>query len=170
MIDLLLTERKDLVDEYFSKKKFGSHSITEIIRQLFTETSEFEYKNSNSLKSTLCNDDWPLITTCINNSRLFKNDPNQEQVQSLFAGILIKPLIANDLDSICYFFNKLYLAGFIQCWQTALYRAGVIISSKTGEPISRTNFGSVLNRIRNKSVPAKEEIDRMINKLKEKHN
>jgi hypothetical protein len=172
---LLLNDRGDLCTKYLGMHELSQESIDEMFTLLATE-SPLEHECHevdnfvNPLKCTFRDDDWIIVSQCINSAQLFREQNiSEEQVQGLFMCNLPQPLTANNLESLCYFFDRLYEAGYIHKWQYVLARKGMVYSPKSLKPISASNYGSTLSRCRSKrEIPKQTEIDALIKALNEK--
>lgn len=170
LVDMLLNERADLLCRYFGKAELNQEMIDEIANLVMTETKLDEGGSVNQLACAFRDDDWAVVTDCIIASQLFiPQNITVDQVKALFMGRLTKPLVANNLMSLCYFFDRLHNANYIQNWQSILERTGAIRKKGSATPITANYYSSTLSRSRRrKQIPKQAEIDALIKHLNDK--
>lgn len=68
-VRLLLTERHDIVDIYFKSSALSDADIETIVNLVYSENpvgEDGEPVKTNPLRCTLTDEDWPVITDCVN--------------------------------------------------------------------------------------------------------
>lgn len=183
-IGILLLERTDLVKRFFTRSSLEAPDIDKVIFLVYTERSDTEKQNSETLKAVSINrmqeqklscairaEDMPLLADCANDASFFWKKITVQEMNGLMHGILTTPLVAANLMGITYFFDCLSAMNLIsRCWQTVLERSGSILLQGKNKPQKRSNFSSALNRARSNGVFSyKEDIDILMKHIREKY-
>lgn len=151
-VRLLLTERHDIVDIYFKSSALSDADIETIVNLVYSEnpvSEDGEPVKTNPLRCTLTDEDWPVITDCVNRAQLFKTAISEKELKDLLFCTLRRPLKANDLQGICYLFDALSVASFITGrWQTPLADSNSILSTRTNKAVTSSNYSSTLSRLK----------------------
>ena len=81
------------------------------------------------------------------------------------------PLVAANLMGIAYCFDRLSVMSLISHrWQTVLERSGSILLQRKNKPQLRSNYSSVLNRVRIAgTLNGKGDIDIWLKHIREKY-
>lgn len=174
MVEMLFTERQDLVVRYFGKPELHDADIKEMMRLVYTETRLDEAGSAtvhNPLRCTLCDENWPVIMECVNKNHIFRNDVSEEDIRNLLFCSLREPLVVVDPKGLCYLFEALSTGGFITGqWQTALAESGSVVSNRTKGFITATSLSTVLSRLRqNTAQPFVSDMDLLLEHLKAKN-
>lgn len=177
LMNILLKERKDIVKRYFAKRQINEADIDEIMQMLQTGSysdSGIIYDESipDQIKHTIYDSEWRIITNCVNEANLFTQEVSIEQIKSLFMCKPTEQLYTSNLETLCYFFQKLHVADYIKKWQTKLAKSNAIISASTMRPITAHNMSSILSRHRSngREVINQVVIDNLIHQLDINHN
>lgn len=171
LVEILLTQRIDLLIHYFDKETLSEEMIKQIVYLVKTEKMVARSAVPNPLLCEFREDEWDIVTDCVNRAQLFvKKDLTVEQVQELFMCQLSAPLMANRLQSICYLFDQLNRYNFVGRWQTVLSQTRSI-GSRRNKIITAGHYSSALSYCRrNERVPFKDVIDALIRFLNEKRS
>ncbi|MCM1511326.1 MAG: hypothetical protein NC116_11515 [Clostridium sp.] len=173
-VRLLLTERHDLVAIYFKAPVLSDMDIENIINLIYSESSIRENGEPvilNPLSCTLTDEDWPVITDCVNKAQLFQTEISEEELKNLLLCTLKEPLRANNLQGICYLFDSLSIAAFITGrWQTPLADSDSILSNRTNKTVTSSNYSSTLSRMKGgRHTACMTDIDLLIDHLCERN-
>lgn len=167
----LLTERMDLVKEYFTKDQF-THEDCELMLHRFNtqEPGDSPSISKPQVLGYFTDQQIELITSFAKEQELFKKKVSQEEFKALFAGTLKAPLIANHNGLVACFLNYLrdeqYL---VYPWQKVIADKQMICSKSTGKPLTRENLKNALSSFKSshgvKYLPFEEFIRQL--KVKE---
>ena len=167
----LLTERMDLVKEYFTKDQFTQEDCELMLHRFNTQEPENSPSTSKpQVLGYFTDQQIELITDFANKQDLFKKKVSQEEFKALFAGTLETPLIANHNGLVACFLNYLrdeqYL---VYPWQKVIADKQMICSKSTGKSLTRENLKNALSSFKSshgvKSLPFEEFIKQL--KVKE---
>ena len=171
IVNILLTERLDLVKEYFSGDRLTKEQIDCIVKLVLTENTAITYHSSqNPLKCTLGGDDWNVVAVCINQLHMFATKISDEDTRNLFMCELDAPLVANDTALICLLFDRLCHANYISHnWQKVLSDKSAIRNGRTNKIITASNYSTSLCRARKRYTSGNSIINELIKHLEMKH-
>lgn len=174
MVEVLLTERPDLVVWYFGRAELHDADINEMMRLVYTETRLDEDGNAtahNPLRCTLGDENWPAIMECVNKNHIFKNDVSEKDIRDLLFCSLKEPLVVVDPKGLYYLFEVLCVGAFITGqWQTALAESRSVVSNRTKGFITATGISTVLSRLRqNAAQPFVSDMALLLEHLKAKN-
>lgn len=167
----LLTERMDLVKEYFTKDQFTQEDCELMLHRFNTQEPEnFPSTSKPQVLGYFTDQQIELITDFANKQDLFKKKVSQEEFKALFAGTLETPLIANHNGLVACFLNYLrdeqYL---VYPWQKVIADKQMICSKSTGKSLTRENLKNALSSFKSshgvKYLPFEEFIKQL--KVKE---
>lgn len=167
----LLTERMDLVKEYFTKDQFTQEDCELMLHRFNTQEPENSPSTSKpQVLGYFTDQQIELITDFANKQDLFKKKVSQEEFKALFAGTLETPLIANHNGLVACFLNNLrdeqYL---VYPWQKVIADKQMICSKSTGKSLTRENLKNALSSFKSshgvKYLPFEEFIKQL--KVKE---
>lgn len=167
----LLTERMDLVKEYFTKDQFTQEDCELMLHRFNTQEPENSPSTSKpQVLGYFTDQQIELITDFANKQDLFKKKVSQEEFKALFAGTLETPLIANHNGLVACFLNYLrdeqYL---VYPWQKVIADKQMICSKSTGKSLTRENLKNALSSFKSshgvKHLPFEEFIKQL--KVKE---
>lgn len=167
----LLTERMDLVKEYFTKDQFTQVDCELMLHRFNTQEPENSPSTSKpQVLGYFTDQQIELITDFANKQDLFKKKVSQEEFKALFAGTLETPLIANHNGLVACFLNYLrdeqYL---VYPWQKVIADKQMICSKSTGKSLTRENLKNALSSFKSshgvKYLPFEEFIKQL--KVKE---
>ncbi|MDD4624602.1 hypothetical protein [Phocaeicola paurosaccharolyticus] len=167
----LLTERMDLVKEYFTKDQFTQEDCELMLHRFNTQEPENSPSTSKpQVLGYFTDQQIELITDFANKQDLFKKKVSQEEFKALFAGTLETPLIANHNGLVACFLNYLrdeqYL---VYPWQKVIADKQMICSKSTGKSLTRENLKNALSSFKSshgvKYLPFEEFIKQL--KVKE---
>lgn len=183
-VRILLLERSDLVERFFSRPSLEASEIDMVIFLVYTERRDGERQHPDSFKTAfskqvrelklscvLQTEDMSLLTDCANDAGFFQKKITIPEMNGLMHGTLATPLVAANLMGIAYFFDCLSAMNLISHrWQTVLERNGSILLQGKDRPQSRSNFSSALNRARSNGVfNYKNDIDILMKHIREKY-
>lgn len=167
----LLTERMDLVKEYFTKDQFTQEDCELMLHRFNTQEPENSPSTSKpQVLGYFTDQQIELITDFANKQDLFKKKVSREEFKALFAGTLETPLIANHNGLVACFLNYLrdeqYL---VYPWQKVIADKQMICSKSTGKSLTRENLKNALSSFKSshgvKYLPFEEFIKQL--KVKE---
>lgn len=167
----LLTERMDLVKEYFTKDQFTQEDCELMLHRFNTQEPENSPSTSKpQVLGYFTDQQIELITDFANKQDLFKKKVSQEEFKALFAGTLETPLTANHNGLVACFLNYLrdeqYL---VYPWQKVIADKQMICSKSTGKSLTRENLKNALSSFKSshgvKHLPFEEFIKQL--KVKE---
>jgi len=167
----LLTERMDLVREYFTKDQFTQEDCELMLHRFNTqEPGDSPSTSKPQILGYFSDQQIGLITSFAKEQELFKKKVSQEEFKALFAGTLKTPLIANHNGLVACFLNYLrdeqYL---VYPWQKVIADKQMICSRSTGKPLTRENLKNALSSFKSshgiKYLPFEEFIKQL--KVKE---
>lgn len=183
-VRILLMERTDLVEQFFSRPSLEAPDIDKVIFQVYTERHDDGKQNPETFRTTSVNrvreqklscairtEDMPLLTDCINDAGFFLKKVTVREMNGLMYGTLTTPLVAVNLMGIAYFFDCLSAMNLVsRCWQTVLERSGSILLQGKNKPQTRSNFSSALNRAKSNGIFSyKNDIDILMKHIREKY-
>lgn len=183
-VRILLLERTDLVERFFSKPSLEASEIDTLIFLVYTERrgDKKQHQDSFNTASTrqvrelkfscaLQAEDMSLLADCANDAGFFQKKITIPEMDGLMRGTLTTPLVAANLMGIAYFFDCLSAMNLISHrWQTVLERNGSILLQGKDKPQSRSNFSSALNRARSNGIfNYKNDIDILMKHIREKY-
>lgn len=183
-VRILLLERTDLVERFFSRPSLEASEIDTLIFLVYTERRDDKKQHQDSFKTAsarqvrelklscaLQTEDMPLLADCANDAGFFQKKITILEMDGLMHGTLTTPLVAANLMGIAYFFDCLSAMDLIsRRWQTVLERNGSILLQGKDKPQSRSNFSSALNRARSNGIfNHKNDIDILMKHIREKY-
>lgn len=160
-VGILLSERTDLVKQFFTRPSLETPDIDKVIFLVYTERRDDEKQNPercikpvkqraiSSLNCRIKDEDMILLAECANHAAFFKDMVDSRTISDLLHCRLSVPLVADNLMGFAYFFDKLsamHLVG--RNWQTTLERCGAILLQGGDKPQRHENFASALSRAR----------------------
>ena len=167
----LLTERMDLVKEYFTKDQFTQEDCELMLHRFNTQEPENSPSTSKpQVLGYFTDQQIELITDFANKQDLFKKKVSQEEFKALFAGTLETPLIANHNGLVACFLNYLRNEQYlVYPWQKVIADKQMICSKSTGKSLTRENLKNALSSFKSshgvKHLPFEEFIKQL--KVKE---
>lgn len=167
----LLTERMDLVKEYFTKDQFTQEDCELMLHRFNTQEPENSPSTSKpQVLGYFTDQQIELITDFANKQDLFKKKVSQEEFKALFAGTLETPLIANHNGLVACFLNYLRNEQYlVYPWQKVIADKQMICSKSTGKSLTRENLKNALSSFKSshgvKYLPFEEFIKQL--KVKE---
>lgn len=143
----LLTERLDLIKEFFTKDQFTQEDCELMLHRFNTqEPGDSPSTSKPQVLGYFTDQQIELITDFANKQDLFKKEVSQEEFKALFKGTLETPLIANHNGLVACFLNYLrdeqYL---VYPWQKVIADKQMICSKSTGKPLTRENLKNALS-------------------------
>jgi hypothetical protein len=161
-VGILLSERPDLVRQFFSKPTLEAPDIDSVIALVYTEHRYGETPPNParcigpvksgialSLNCRIRDEDMILLAECANHSAFFKDMIDAATISDLLHCRLAVPLVADNLMGLAYFLDQLsamHLVG--RNWQTTLERCGTILLQGEDKPQKHANYASALSRAR----------------------
>lgn len=156
IVGILLSERTDLVELFFSKTSLETSDVDRMIFLVYTEGREEGialrniHNTTNAAPSLSCRvkeDDWVLLAECANHASFFKDTIDAATIGDLLHCRLSAPLVADNLMGVAYFFDQLNAMHLVsRNWQTVLERCGAILLQGEDKPQSHANYASALSR------------------------
>lgn len=143
----LLTERLDLVKEFFTQNQFTLEDCELMLHRFNTqEPGDSPSTSKPQVLGYFTDQQIVLIKDFVNEQKLFKKEISKEEFKALFAGTLETPLIANHNGLVACFFNYLrdeqYL---VYPWQKVIADKQMICSKSTGKALTRENLKNALS-------------------------
>lgn len=90
-----------------------------------------------------------IITEGVNKADVFTTHVSEAQIRQLFNCELPHPLTAKKIRSVVTVFHALMIEGVIKSnWQKVISDNGLILSPKTGKPLTNSNLSSALSEIK----------------------
>ena len=150
----LLEERRDLVDEFFSKDKFEEEDFRQMIH-LFNTGKGIEPKTE--FLAHFSDEQIALITEFVTASSLFRTEVTEENIKDLFECRLNRPLQANSNRNVALFFGALREHGLLPYqWQQILEKNKLLSSSTNNEPLRASQLRCSLSQARNLKLGKKK--------------
>lgn len=161
----LLLNRRDLVEQFFSKEERSDDELCQMLHlfnttlpssanQAHSQTGGAE--NSLSLRSCLNLEDCEILVRACNDAHLFRDGIKATDLLSLLQGNLDFPLRSINNRLVAYFFQQLFLYGFItEYWQNAIAKMHCIDSSTGRGSITSKALSSALYQV-NENEPTSE--------------
>lgn len=183
-VGILLSERTDLVKQFFSRPSLEDRDIDRMIVLIYTErrddgrqtpgtvgTGRARQVREMRLSCAIRTEDMPLLADCANDAGFFEEKVTARDMNDLMHGTLTTPLVSVNLMGISYFFDRLCAMNLISHrWQTVLERNRSILLQGKDKPQSRSNFSSALNRARSSGMFIhKDDIDILMSHIREKY-
>lgn len=187
-VEILLSERADLISRYLTLPSLSDADITQIEHLIYTEgkvsdatevkekeQEKEEPKNKvgkeTSLRCIIRSEDMALLADCANQAELFKNKVTPSDIRDLMNGKQTMPLVADNLMGIAYFFDKLSCMKLIcRRWQSVLELNGSILLQGESKPQTHTNYSSALSRGKaSGNFRHKEDIDAWLEHIAAKY-
>lgn len=159
IMEELLTNRKDLVQKYFTKEKLCASDYS-IMHQEFNTTQQSSYSEvfiaSESLPVTFSSKldfqccfnskQIKLITYTVNETHLFSHDVSETEMKAFFACCLEHPLKSICNRRVAFFFDILCEHKLISPrWQHIIDRNGLILSSAKNGLINSSKLSTALH-------------------------
>lgn len=167
----LLTERLDLVKEYFTKEQFTQEDCELMLHRFNTQEPEDSPATSKAqVLGYFTDKQIAIITDFANEQELFKKEVSRQELKAFFACTLKDPLIANHNGLVACFFNYLRNEQYlVYPWQKVIADRQMICSKSTGKPLTRENLKNALSSFKSshgvKYLPFEEFIKQL--KVKE---
>lgn len=156
----LFIHKEILVRKYFDKDTFTDVDCD----NLFTEFLMNDHDSTANVVENPCKDrehshisfdcylsdeQIAIITDGINKADVFTSHVSEAQIRQLFNCELLQPLTAKKIRSVVTVFHALMIEGVIKSnWQKVISDNGLILSPKTGKPLSSSNLSSALSEIK----------------------
>lgn len=167
----LLTERLDLVKEFFTKEQFTQEDCELMLHRFNTqEPGDNPSTSKPQVLGYFTDQQIALITDFAKEQKLFKKEVSKEEFKALFAGTLETPLTANHNGLVACFLDYLRNEQFlVYPWQKVIADQQMISSKSTGKPLSRENLKNALSSFKSshgvKYLPFEEFVKQL--KVKE---
>ncbi len=168
ILDSLLTNRRDLVETYFSKINMNDSELKEMLHlfnttlpttQNFIARSKTRETDDYNLCSCLNNDDLIDLSCCCNEAHIFSEVIDAEDLYSLLNGKLTQPLHSRNNRLVAFFFDQLSLHNLIiRNWQNVIAHQKCIVSSTGKGVLTQRSLSSALYSISDLEMSAQEKI------------
>lgn len=162
----LLTDRIDLVEEFFSLQSFSKEDYIQMSHRF--NTSDHEVKIPVII-AHFSDSQLSLITHFANEADLFVDLVDVETMRSFFNCTLKKPLVANNSTPVLLLLNVLSQQYMItHSWQQLVASNKLLAPRRTMKPYSKTALSSRLyEAVMKQGHPMEEPYGSLIKKLKE---
>ena len=123
----LLTERMDLVNEFFTKDQFTQEDCKQMLHRFNTqEPKDWQPESKSQVLGYFTDQQIALIKSFVKEQGLFKVNPSSEELKAFFDGTLKTPLIANHNGKVACFLNCLRDELFlVYPWQKIIGKSNV---------------------------------------------
>lgn len=166
----LLTERLDLVKEFFTQDQFTQEDCELMLHRFNTqEPGDSPSPSKPQVLGYFTDQQIALITDFAKEQKLFKKEVSKEEFKALFAGTLETPLTANHNGLVACFLNYLRDEQFlVYPWQKVIADRQMICSKSTGKPLSRENLKNALSSFKSSHGVKYLPFEEFVKQLKEK--
>lgn len=166
----LLTERLDLVKEFFTQDQFTQEDCELMLHRFNTqEPGDSPSPSKPQVLGYFTDQQITLITDFAKEQKLFKKEVSKEEFKALFAGTLETPLTANHNGLVACFLNYLRDEQFlVYPWQKVIADRQMICSKSTGKPLSRENLKNALSSFKSSHGVKYLPFEEFVKQLKEK--
>ena len=168
ILDSLLTNRRDLVENYFNKSKISETELREMLTlfnttlpssNTFVARKKVRETSDLNLCSCLDNDDLSILARCCNEAQIFSEVINTNDLLSLLDGKLSMPLHSRNNRLVAFFFDQLSIYNLIiRNWQNVLAHQRSIVSSTGKDTLTQKSLSSALYSIVDLEMSAQEKI------------
>lgn len=178
LLEYLLVSRKRLARESFAKADLTDEDVRVLLTHLVEgHTSISQCKRPSTriyappqLNCKVREEDMWILAECAKEAHLFTETTTSAVMSNLMRGKLEKPLHANEIISVAYFFDQLCAIGLVHTyWQRSLENDKAILLRDRDKPHKATNYSSALNRGKAGYIPYKDVIDACVQYLKDKY-
>ena len=151
ILDSLLTNRRDLVENYFNKSKISETELREMLTlfnttlpssNTFVARKKVRETSDLNLCSCLDNDDLGILARCCNEAQIFSEVINASDLLSLLEGKMTMPLHSRNNRLVAFFFD----------------RQRCIVSSTGKDTLTQKSLSSALYSIVDLEMSAQEKI------------
>jgi len=166
----LLTERMDLVNEFFTKDQFTQEDCKQMLHRFNTqEPKDWQPESKSQVLGYFTDQQIALIKSFVKEQGLFKVNPSSEELKAFFDGTLKTPLIANHNGKVACFLNCLRDELFlVYPWQKVIAERQMICSKSTGKPLTRANLKNALSSFKKTHDCKYPPFETFVKQLKEK--
>lgn len=166
----LLTERMDLVKEFFTKGQFTQEDCKQMLHRFNTqEPKDSQPESKPQVLGYFTDEQIDLITSFVEDQGLFKENPSSKKLKAFFNGTLKTPLIANHNGKVACFLNYLRDELFlVYPWQKVIAEGQMICSKSTGKPLTRENLKNALSSFKKTHDFKYPPFETFVKQLKEK--
>lgn len=172
----LLTNRRDLVQKYFSQDSLTRQDIQAMNREF--DTTEVVVEKSNDYGAMAAfqptslsyfNDhQLSLIADMVNEAHLFVEDVTKEDMESFFSCSLDRPLQVTNNGLAALFLDCLRSEHLISHdWQKIVADYQLLCSSKTMKVLKRTDISTSLSEYRKRHPQTQKAFANLVKKLKD---
>ena len=159
--------------EYFSKEDFiAIKRLYDTTEKIPSNTYPKTFSSNGIAQITfecyLTMEQMDLITECANEAHLFYGRVTKEDMYALLHCKAGFHLYASRINRIAKLFDCLnYHKLVCRKWQAVLSSNKLILSAKTGKPVSSSSFSSALAKLNKREEPVIEYIGVMVKRVKE---
>lgn len=151
----LLEDRRDLVDAFFKKESFEEKEFLQM-DYLFNSGHSLVLEHENL--ANFSQEQVLMITQFANTVKLFRSKVSVEEITSLFACTLDRPLQAESNRYVALFFATLRDHGLLPySWQMIIENNKLLASSSTNKPLRASQLSNNLTQARNAKLILKEK-------------
>lgn len=158
VISDLFNIRPDLVKDYFAKPGFSRADAEEMITELNTgkpDPTEIASEEKPRFMASLNDTQKTALAMLASNTQIFKGEISVDDISSLLECRAAKPIKAANNRRVAVFFDELANSKMIERdWQKVIAANGLIISSASNAPLSRSALSSALAEARAESTAA----------------
>lgn len=146
----LLEERRDLVDKFFSRDMLGEDDFR-VMDDLFNSGKTPDEKPV--ILARFSDNQMAGLMGFINAKDMFVSDLSIEDIRSLFACRLTRPLQASNNRNVAIFFGWLRYYGHLpHSWQMIMEDCRLVSSSRSNEPLTASQLRSCLSQGKNRKM------------------
>lgn len=174
ILELCATKvREEWNNEYFSKEDFiAIKRLYDTTEKIPSNTYPKTFSSNGIAQITfecyLTIEQMDLIAECANEAHLFYGRVTKEDMYALLHCKAGFQLYANRINRIAKLFDCLnYHKLVCRKWQAVLSSNKLILSAKTGKPVSSSSFSSALTKLNKREEPVIEYIGVMVKRVKE---
>lgn len=152
----ILEDRPDLVEKYLAKPGFNVSDFHAMMHEFDTiepiaatstsAASETRRKPTITFGCSFNDEQIALLTIVANKTHIFASEVSDADMKALFDVTLKNPLKANSNRLVAVLFGSLVKYDLVNHnWQTVIAQNGLIISSASDKPLSKSAISSALN-------------------------
>lgn len=173
----ILQSHQDTVEGLWRKGHFGKGDFTVMQRSYDTtekplpsESEALALRNDRSRPTLECylnTEQMSLIAQCVNEAHLFSDIVSTDDIEALLHCKEGFHLYAKRLNQIAKLFDRLSFHNLIcHNWQSVLSKNRLLLSFKTGLPVSRSNLSSALSQLKKRDDATANHIEQIVKEVK----
>lgn len=155
----MFLHNESLVRKYFDRDSFTDEDCDSLLNEFLLSGGKADVndvhitteRNDAHIKFDcyLTDEQIAMIADAVNKAEVFTEQVTDIQMRRFFDCELQHPLTAKKIRSVVTVFHALMVEGVIKSnWQKVISDNGLILSPKTGKPLSSSNLSSALSEIR----------------------